>query len=374
MISFKAFLKESTELLVVTPVPLSNASKKYLQEFQRFLSYINFSNLQYDETVELLSNIKRFKRYPFAKPIIKKIESHIKEVDSSRRKTKSIDDSLFNKVRADFFNAKMDLNAARKLKRIAIEILESDEIQKTMFMGLRNLKKSGMEIAFSGGQSFGLYDVFDDETIQTIQNKDISKFKYTYIPFGLSKIHVPPRSNEFEVVAYIIDSLLATPKPKRLNAEEYMKFQLLTNKKYTKLKELVDEYIFNNDKSKIAEIKSLIDPFIQKAISKVLKGQTKVYRGIGGSELLSEDDIKSIDKSQRYVSTSPIKSVAERFARGNTHLDQRDRNRHGYLITYNISNRKSILFDTSIFGTAFREADILIDNKYAKITSIDKIK
>lgn len=103
-----------------------------------------------------------------------------------------------------------------------------------------------------------------------------------------------------------------------------------------------------------------------------VKGINKVYRGINGDDVERLEDIRVTEKDIKYVSTSPNENIALRFAQGRGHLDDMSRNRRGYILEYDISDRDCVILNTSLFGTAFNESDILIDASKAKLIDIQQ--
>jgi len=217
------------------------------------------------------------------------------------------------------------------------------------------------------------------ETIEDIAKIDVASLPYTYIFPKLNSdgsLYMGANVNEIQLLITIMKSLKSSPKAVRLDPTEYEVFKRIMSPHFNELRNLVQNYIFSNNKSIVDKIKSLMTPEDREAMLNSIQSVKRVYRGIGWSEEYhTEEEIRKGEIKARYVSTTPDLSVATRFSRGSGHLeyDSVNRNEHRALLTYDISNKNAVVLSTSIFGEAFNETDILIDTSIAKLIEIERL-
>jgi hypothetical protein len=230
-----------------------------------------------------------------------------------------------------------------------------------------------------GGQRLGLMSVLDKETIEDVAKIDIGSLPYTYIFPKLNSdgsLYIGTNTNEIQILITIIKSLKSSPKPVRLNPTEYEVFKRIMSPHFNELRNLIQNYIFSNNKSIVDKIKSLMTPEDREAMINSIQSVKKVYRGIGwNGQYRTEKNIREDEIKSKYVSTTPNLSVANRFTRGAGHLenDSVNRNEHRAILTYDISNKNSVILSTTIFGEAFDETDILIDATVAKLIEVERL-
>lgn len=230
---------------------------------------------------------------------------------------------------------------------------------------------------FLGEQRTGLLSNLDQAMIDKISKIDVASSPYTYIfpkmnPDG--SLYLGTGVNEIELLVYIIQSLKTTPKPVRLTPMDYEIFRRIMSPHFNELRNLVQSYIFSNDKSVIEKIKKLMTSEDREAMLSSIQFIKTVYRGIGWDEgSYTNDEIRKSELKTRYVSTTPKISTADRFSRGVGHLERGSVNRiHRAILTYDISNKNAVVLSTAIFGEAFNESDILIDTTIAKLVEIER--
>lgn len=218
----------------------------------------------------------------------------------------------------------------------------------------------------------------DQETIDEISKINVASKPYTYIfprlnPDG--SLYLGTGAQEIELLVHIIKSLQPSPKSVRLTPTEYEIFRRIMSPHFNELRDLIQKYIFNNDKSLVEKIKKLMTPEDREAMLSSIQSTKKVYRGIGWNDVdYTDKDIKEGEIKARYVSTTPKISIADRFSRGAGHLERDDVNRYSHraILTYDISNKNSVVISTAIFGEAFAESDILIDTSIARLVEIER--
>lgn len=371
-------LHESKEISVVTPLPISNYLIQYLKAFQEFLSYLNLSDISFDTASILRDKVLKFKKYNFAKQMLEDIDQYINETKSAKESTIDFDTQLFEKVKKGFMsgNYKSVMSDVEKLRN------HNALITKVTENKAKNYKAFVKTISyanhfFNGGQRSGLFDSYDSSTIREIIDIDVTKYSYSYLfpQVTSSGLKVPDRTSEIHYLSYIILHLKPTSKPIRLAAEEYEIYQRIMNPKFETIRELVNKYAFNNDKSVVSTIESLMDNDLRRAMLATSR-TNRVYRGLNvdEDENISEKAIEAADKKTKYVSTTKLKHVAERFAKGLGHLMDQNTETSGQhiVLTYSITP-DAIVIDTSIFGQAYNENDILIDATKAKLIDVERI-
>lgn len=201
-------------------------------------------------------------------------------------------------------------------------------------------------------------ELFEIDQIKEAASKDLSQFKFSYLPFPLDK------QDNFQYIAYYILNLRDNQNPVNLSGKEIQKYldMAYSGSKYQELVELVQGYLLQNNFDDIPKIVEMIKEFpeIEKLNNSAKQSITTVYRGIAGESSL--EFILQQEKANRFVATSDHKSVAENFALQRGHLEAKDtrRSEEAVVLTYSVTP-ESILLDTTIFGGVFGEGEILID-------------
>lgn len=374
-------LSESKEIKQVPVFPLSGFLKIYLKKFQEMLLLIKLDTLDEKEVKKIKENLNRYSSYNFSKTLLKNINDYLESIYVAKEEiSKSLNLSSVNEIKEEFFqgNYKNVYNESLVLSRKIKSYLLSLTKTKKKFTKFSEIKKSPLHQLFSGGQRTGLLSLLDQSTIDDIISVDLEgKYTYLYPQHSSSGLNLPDATSEIEYLIYIISKLKDSPKAVRLSSKDFEIYYRIMNPQFSELRKLIQHYIFSNDKKSIEKIKELITPDIRQAIIKSTQGIKVVYRGLNGIEAYNKNEIRETEKKIRFISTSPDKYVAERFAKAKGHLNtsdkQEDEGKESTLLTYDISNKDCVIFSTAIFGEAFGESDILIDSTKATLLDISPV-
>jgi hypothetical protein len=346
------------ENLNVTYSEISSETKQILSIFQdtlkillKFYHHNNHGDKRgqlksIKEFKEMKKEFARFHNYPFMKPIFKqinKIQSEFLEMFQSKRSLKKIDYSdLRNKINA-FKDG--DWKSAKSIKPL-IDTYQSS-------------KKKPLEYKFNPFyienpiifQTNDFLKQFEKNDIIEVANKDLNKFKYSYIP--LNDII----ETDFQYLAYMILNLFDKPNTTTLSGRSLKSFFDMTilNKDYKNLILLINDYLYNNNKTLIPKIINLIKdiPEVSSANEEAKKSIKQLYRGY------PYDD--NYDTNEEFIATSKSSYVAKRFALQIGHLESEDNRRSevGIIETYKVSP-SDIILDTTIFGGIYGESEVII--------------
>jgi hypothetical protein len=364
---------ESTEIKQVQVAKLSGFLRNYLSKFQEVLAFLPLKPLNRTEVQELKQQLEPYAKYSFAKSLWQGIIQY-----QNKPKTNNVNLSSFEEIKALFLNHQYNEAhaAASYLRDEIVTYLSGKTLEAKPFSKLSGVLKNPMHMIFSGGQRTGLMSNLDKDTIENVINVDLTQFQYTYLYPKQTQdgLELPEATNEIEYLCYLILQLKDSPKPVRLNSTQFEIYSRIMSSRFNKLRELVQHYIFSNNKKDIEKIKQLTTPEIRQAIVKSIQGVRYVYRGLGVDKETPKEQIIQQDRETQYISTSPHESVAERFARGIGHLQSEKETKHSEaaIVVYDISHRDCVVFSTSIFGEAFGESDILIDATKAEVVSVDR--
>lgn len=370
---------ESVEVTVVQRRPINKVETYLMTNFQTLLRILQTYSKLYApglaEFEKLKADLVGFKKFKFFASIQAKFNEQEKELATIRSKRKELQgkrkslSTIVSKMESAFI--KGNINTAFKM------IPQIDSIVKVASKALKPKGQTGFkgnpfaissaEAFFSGGTRKGLLQSFDKGDMQEAIDKDLSKYKFTYLELPKDKLE------NFEFIAYFIQTLSDSPKPERLRKDEFhilSDFLYHSKPDYDAFINLVDRYTYSNDKKVLTKILDGIKkyPELYKANEKAKSKIKKVYRGIGFREderNMVKTTIK-LDRKSKFVATSVFKEVAERFAKCMGHLDSKPNCNEGVVLVYKVKP-ESILLDTSIFRTPYHESEILIDVSKSKI-------
>jgi len=362
-----AFLKE-----------ISSTETKTLKAFINVLkitkAHIDSKPKNIKDYLEYRGKIEKYLSYPFSKKLKTLVTDTDKKVKdyNDHNTNKPANSKAFNSQYKKFRNAflnKGDLDELHKMatsiSKITDSINEANKDQSELITKTNPFEISPLSSFFSGGKKAGLLHSFTPDDMDRILRTDLTKFKYSYLKL--------PDHDDYQYMVYFIENLKDSQKPIEVSSsqQKYIAdFKYATKETYKALDKLVDKYLFSNDKKIIQEIMTRMQEFPELVkINDAHKRKIKtVFRGIPVQEENSFNTSKYIeqDKRTRFVATSESHHAAENFAKAKGHLDSVANSSGGVIIVYNV-NSDSILLDTSIFGSAFGEAEILIDATKAKV-------
>lgn len=320
------------------------------------------------------NKIEKYLVYPFSKKLKMMIDASDKTVKEhqSHTKNKSPNYKSFNtqyKPFKDLFLSKGNIDElykmATSIDKISSSIKKANRNEEELISKSNPFEISSLTLFFSGGKKTGLLSQFTPDDMDDLLKIDLNDFKYTYLKL--------PDHDDYQYLVYFIQNLKNSNKPIEVSAiqQKYIAdFKYASKSTYKELDKLVDNYLFNNDKSIIQDILNRMKEFPELIkINEAAKLKIKeVYRGIQEQEEYGSNVQKYIneDKRQKFIATSDTISAAKNFAQAKGHLDSVANSNAGVIITYKV-DRHSIVLDTSIFGSAFGESEILIDATKASI-------
>lgn len=355
------------ESVNVTYTEISSESKQILETFQDILKVLlkfYHSNKYGDKRGQLNSlkdfkeikkEFKRYHNYSFTKPILNqltKIENEFKDMFQAKRSVNKVDINDF-RSHIDKFK-KGNWKSAKSLKPIIQQFSTS---QKNPLEYTFNPFYIENPLIF---QTNDFLRQFEKSDIEEVANKDLTKFKYSYLP-----LNDVVQSN-FQYIAYMILNLSDKPITKELSGSDVKSYfdLTITDPKYKKLITMVKTYLSDNDKSLISQIIDLVEelPEIKSANDKEKEKISTLYRGFPDEDYTN---------SQDFIATSKSKRVAKRFALQIGHLEREDnrRSESGVIETYNV-NPEDIILDTTIFGGIFGEQEVIISGKSKPVKRI----
>jgi hypothetical protein len=387
MITFKEFLFESKEIAVDDVRPLSPVEEKRAADaaviFMKAHELLELNKRSF--TLEHITEfrdvlLKHGKAFKFSQEILERLDDtlavHQKMVASAEKlkqhrpaishHTASLKDAFMSGDRAAMRKHKAELDA---------KLADIDHNIDAPATGRRTIERVFSESPSIFGSNRLLRYIGADQ-YKHVKALDFSQTLYTTNDFPHGK------TDDFDYVLHFLLQLSYSPKPRRVtDASDFRtgsKVRYANDGKFDKLMKLTDQYLHNNDKTLIPEIKALIDsiPEIKRANDKAKLKIKKVYRGIGLGENMSSSHaaIEREERRQRYVATSDSRYAAKNFALQKGHLESEDSRRSevGVIITYLVTPA-AILFDTRVIDTAYNESEILIDATKASIEDIEEI-
>lgn len=320
--------------------------------------------------------VKRFSNYPFARKMQKLADRIGKDLGTKfQAKRPSVRKSntqeliaLGERLAAALVSGKPDVVAADRALELANQVRNAGtDLELAHYRDPHHLEDP---MIFSRP---GFLQQFDHEMMEALVNKDLSKFKYTYLTLPSDKM------GDFTYMVHWINELSDSSEDKELSNKEFTAYSefAYSGEAFDKIKSLVDRYLHGNSKKLIPEIlKAMSDvPDIEKTNEAAKKKITTVYRGVPLADQDDEDDPESYrirpaydvddvlerDLEQRYVATSTSRHSARNFALQKGHLtsDEGRRSKEGVIIEYSVTP-DSIVLDTSIFGGLFGESEVII--------------
>lgn len=385
---FSDFINESKEDKQVHPRPLNIIEKYHVKMLVDFLEIVyeytggdnGYKERTEKEYNEFKDKIQAFKKLPFAKHVLDKIENTdraFKERDEAMKglaQTEKVAFDAADRMRA--FLEKGDIESAYKL---------NDHLQKSLQLISKARTVSVHHTAFQNtyrkqssifGQDDFLPD-FGEGDLKKLSEIDYSKEMYTYLNFPQKKL------DDFKYLAYFALNLRHDVKPVRLSGDEFRRWHEMLHvgdPKYNGLIEKVQDYLYSNKKESIPEILEEMKRFpeLAQANEKRKREIKKVFRGIGfhmeeDAEEYNSNEILQREKENKYVATSTSKWAAQNFELMKGHLESGRNSDYGFMIEYDLTP-EAVVLDTSIFGGAFGgvESEVLIDATKAKVASIKK--
>ena len=377
-------LTESSDYKVVQVQEITSAQKKALTKLQGMFKVIHgfFSERSKSRAgyIILKTELLPYLKLPFTKPIVNVIKSMDKDLGTIFSARKDLDKNLKS------FNSKVD-KFINLLKNGDIDVFikmskQMAPLNQAISSARTSTESTVSQIRNPFGkesnwlmQSTSLLKNFDLADMKNLIDKDLSKFKYSYLNFPSKHM------NDFEYLVIFAQKLRDSKEEVGIDQQEFNEFtDFLYQAKgdWKDLKKLVDKYLHGNDKKLIPRIVKELDNFpeLKLANEKQKKRLKTVYRGVGGDgEYATPKDIKSIlaqEKKNKFVATSKSNDSAKNFAQHKGHLIGGRNNNWGLLITYKV-NPASIILDTEIFGSIFGESEVLIDTSKAKVSSYNEV-
>lgn len=362
-----AFLKEisSTEIKTL---------KAFINVLKITKNHIDSKPKNIKDYLEYRGKIEEYLSYPFSKKLKQLVADTDKKVkdyndhNTNKPANNKAFTSQYNAFRKAFLNkGNVDdlYKMAASISKITSSINEANKDQSELISKTNPFEISPLNSFFSGGKKTGLLHSFTPDDMDRILQTDLTKFKYSYLKL--------PDHDDYQYMVYFIENLKDSQKPIEVTPDQqkYMAdFKYASKATYKELDALVDKYLFNNDKKIIQEIMTRMQEFPELVkINEQRKRKIKiVFRGIPAQDerSVNTDEYINQDKKTRFVATSESHHAAENFAKAKGHLDSVANSAGGVIIVYNV-NADSILLDTSIFGSAFGESEILIDATKAKV-------
>ena len=371
-------LLESTELKQVGVRPINKVERYYIENFLTFLNFVkNYTkkgSYPTEETfMNFVSDINQFRKFKFSDRLFSNIDEILNKIqasDSAKIQKDSIYEIYFKEI-DKLYNLFMNKNVDGILKYNLSKIQNERNKLEQINLNRSAIVKISNPYYVQSSWLFVTNDFienFDEEDLENLSNKDLSKYKYTYLEFPTNRL------DNYQYLVYFITQLTDSDKPVRLNGKDFIRWSEMLYSDYSEISDLVHRYLYNNDRNLVPKILKLLPkyPDLYDANEKS-KNQTKeVYRGLGFYDNVPNDtEIIKKEKKSKYVATSAYENVAKRFAEmiGHLETERRSPEGDGRIIVYTVNN-KSILIDFSIFGSAFGETEILIDSTKAKIKEI----
>jgi hypothetical protein len=369
---------ESTEMASVTPRKLNRVEIRFVTMFQDMLRIVK--NIPKEVTLKQLYKYKeqldKYRKFPFSEPIINIVDAQIQFGEEILLARGSLTSEYYN-------------NALEKFDDVVDRFMSGDYdgvLSHTDFVsGFNNtISKSSRDenkLSFSNpllkstnifnmGQGDRLITDFDFGDMDSIINKDISKFCYTIMNLPKTRLDEP------DFLIYFIQELKDNAKPVRIKTGDMRKQSKLNDAdtpEYDELVKMVDAYLHSNNKEIIPQILTLIKKMdsLYKANERSKKKIKTVYRGIKGK--YDKEDLAAMDRKQGFVATTLSYGVAKRFATNRGWIMRNpDAEVEGRILVYNV-DYNSIILDTQIFGSAFQEAEVIIDAKKAKLVEVEYV-
>jgi hypothetical protein len=377
-------LTESDDFKVVKVKEVTSAQKKALVKMQGMfkLIYEFFSEKQKSKAGYFLFKQKMapYLKLPFAKPMKAVFDRMDKELETINTARKGMDKNLkaFNDKVDKFIDLakKKDIDNFIKMAKVMAPLNKSISTARTStertVQEIRNPFTKESNWMF---QSTGLLKNFDISDMKIIAEKDLGKFKYSYLNFPSKHM------NDFEYLVIFSQKLRDSKEDVGIaeyEFKEWAEFLYQAKGDWKELRDMVDKYLHNNDKKLIPKILKLLATFdeLTKANEKQKKKLKVVYRGVGGEgEYSTKKDVDFIlkqEKKNKFVATSKFQDSAKNFAQRKGHLMGGRNNAWGLLLTYKV-NPNAIILDTEIFGSIFGESEVLIDASKAKLADYEEV-
>lgn len=311
--------------------------------FSNVRQFVNRTNKKFEEYFQ-----HRRKANMITSDYVKSVNNRAVEIFSSG----NIDEVIrINPMLSDY----VDSFIAAQKKSIADEVRNPIYIQNPLFFGSNNFVR-----------------VFETPEIEKLINKDLRKFKYTYLDMVQSK------ADNFQYMVHWIQELKDTNEDVDLTKQQFTKYleYVYDTPEFSDYLKMIQDYLSDNRKSLLPKIlEKLKDyPTLYEANEEAKKRINEVYRGVGfyyeDEDYVHEDELINYDKKQQYIATTTSYRAAQNFAYMRGHLERTRRSDYGYIISYGVSP-ESILLDTNIFGGKFFEDEIVIDARKAKVNKID---
>lgn len=333
--------------------------------------------------------VTQYDDYDFAKPVLSKMGEITDSLKAREeyQKTKQAPDfssqhsTLVQQVENALLSGNIDeaFNLSQQLKTMNDSYSEANVSDEKIVQFRNPFEIAGAMIFFSGGKKTGLIDRFEAGDMEEVIKKDISKFRFTFLP--LNKEHL----GDFENIVYFIQNLRETNGPADLKRaseiRDYVQYTESTRPEYKTLTELVDKYLHGNDKKLIPHILELLKQFpVLNDLNEEKKAEIKtVYRGIpdvghedekGREVHLNQQMVLDKEKKEKFVATSKTRYSAENFAKNKGHLDANAHVPSGWVLVYAVTPN-DIVLDTDVFGGIFGESEVLINAQTATLEDIE---
>lgn len=341
----------------LTTRKISTNEIKICTDFKNILKDVYEYNKDHDLD-KLYNSIKDY-NYDF----LDEIKNHFKEFSDSKSHNESRIKLFQNKIEQNYklIDRAISLYSQGKFDFELPEKLDLKSFsQKKEF-----ISKDILSSFFSAGKVLGLVSKFNKDDVEDLMNLKLENKK--------TALNLKPEMS-WQHIVFFMKNLTDKDEIKiGSNFNIWMRFN--SSDDYKELENLIEQYQQSNDKKVIPRILEIINsnPIIKEKNDEYKSIKT-LYRGIGSEEPLSNKDIEAQDKKSKYISTTPHKNVAKRFAKGIGHLESEDisRNEYQYIIEYSTSH-DSILFSTELTGEMYNETDIIIDATKATIKNIDEL-
>jgi hypothetical protein len=378
--SYKVF--ESDEFKQKQLRRLNKMETKILFDFITFMEIMRDEFPRDKESyLEFKKKIKPYEKYGYTKPLkymIDRIEKALGHEDNYDKLKEEQDKFMSEHSKIIELIKSGNIDKALEINKDRINYVDDHiEMQKGVDYYVKDMRNPYYKKWSIFSRSGELISDFEKKHIDQLSEvKEKLNDKWTYLDFPKGKVH------DFQYMLYFINELKDEGYSHRVkDIKNYLKFKYSDNKDFDKLIDIVENYLYNNNKKLIPEIMELVNKLedVRKMNDKSKKNIKKVYRGLGFREeelevkrSKLEDYILEQEKRNKYVATSKGEYSAKNFAYMKGHLSSDRISDIGYILEYEVSP-DSILLDTEIFGSIFGESEVLIDVTKAKLKNIKEV-
>lgn len=385
------YFKNYDKFLFESKNVLNNLEVKILEDFIDYLHFIFNKKINtYSDYIELKNFAIKYNKFEYFKPMGKTIE-YLDGIINNYKKT----ELRYNYKK---YNFNSDINRV-------IEYLKNGNIKNALDINSKwiNFTTENKSIGKTLNLTLSQYyinpyiiiyhPVISANDLSILKRFDKNQFDELYKIRGdiknmFSKYGFPKKYT-FENLTTFALSLGSKESKKYSDLKTEIELEFSDNKYFLQIKKLIGDYLKSNVKGLIPIILNLMNkvPRLKELNDKSKEGKY-VYRGIALNyeydkndnklPIKTPDDILKKDVLEKFVASSSAYNVAENFAKARPHYNISDDDTrssdYGYIIKYEILNKDSIVINCAImFGSMYKEAEILIDASKCKVNSITSI-